>query len=499
MSRLVSRETEASLRRLVGLEVYPSLQLAGISQEQIDPLVYSSFETQARALYVGWWNEKLKAQHFGSLPLSEDFVFDAIYETMVATAAALSHKKKGAIGIDQPIAAEAVERVLMFVSERGIPPLIWAYAAVVVSEDGLAIRHYAREDGITEQDFVQGRLHRPWARRSLVPNLFVGLAAQTLRIEPRDGIRRVFLTPQGEGLLQDLLALLKSSGYWERRRSFMHLSHFDMYTDWEAVSRSVWPDLDVQRRAFLEFAGIRPGMQVLEVACGPGNLTLDAGLAGLVGDRGTVVATDFSASMIERLRERVLRSGAKQVKAIQADVQDLPFAPDSFDAAVGSIFIHFTDKDRALRELIRVVRPGGAAAVLTMLRRSEMPPLFLRWFEPMFRLMRERGISPRESFMPEPGEIAERMQKVGFTDVVTDKRTSYTVLERPADVVRHFIQGVNYFQEALEELPWGARQKLVQELTTRGSELTEALPLAERNVPYTLEFVRGRAPGAAPE
>lgn len=495
VDRLVSAETEGDLRRLVEMGIYPSLQLAGALRERFEPDIFDLMERHARSIYVDRWNETLKARHFGGLLLSEDFVWDAINETMFGTAAALSHERKGKVYIDREIAEAAINRVIDYVAERGVPSLVWAYGVIIVAEDFLAVRHYANAGGISERDFVSGAKHRPWTRHNLFPNLSVCFALGMLRIEPLEGVRRVFLTAEGERTLDGVIQMLKSSGYWARRRALMHLSHFDMYTDWQTISRSLGPEADALRRQLVAFAGIREGMKVLEVACGPGNLTLDAGLVGRVGETGTVVATDVSAGMVSRLQARARELGVSRLEVKQADVQRLPFEDQTFDAAVGSIFIHFTDKERALREMARVTRPGGTVAVFGPTRLAGMPPVFFRWFEPMFALMKARGINPQESYLPESGEVAALMRTAGLREVVTDPRTSYTVFDNPEHVVRHFVQGVNYFQEALEELPWDARQEMVNRLEERGAELCRTLPLAERTIPWPVEFVRGTVSG----
>jgi ubiquinone/menaquinone biosynthesis C-methylase UbiE len=98
-----------------------------------------------------------------------------------------------------------------------------------------------------------------------------------------------------------------------------------------------------------------PG-RVLEVGCGMGDFAermareLDA----------EVVATDLSARMVELSRARGL-------EARWADVQDLPFADGEFDCAVANwMLYHVPDLDRALRELARVLRPGGTLVATTI-------------------------------------------------------------------------------------------------------------------------------------
>ncbi|HKP61837.1 MAG TPA: methyltransferase domain-containing protein [Polyangiales bacterium] len=99
--------------------------------------------------------------------------------------------------------------------------------------------------------------------------------------------------------------------------------------------------------------------QVIDVAAGPGALTLE--IAGRVAG---VTAVDFSEQMIEQLRVRTAQRGLSNVRTLQADGQALPLADASFDAGF-SLFgwMFFPDRARGLAELYRVLRPGAGLVV----------------------------------------------------------------------------------------------------------------------------------------
>jgi ubiquinone/menaquinone biosynthesis C-methylase UbiE len=103
----------------------------------------------------------------------------------------------------------------------------------------------------------------------------------------------------------------------------------------------------------LNAADVRAGMRVLEVCCGPGMLA-----EGAIARGAQAVGLDFS-NVVELARKMV---PAAQFQ--QGDAQDLPFPDNSFDAAVcGYGLMHVPDSEKVLREMQRVVRPGGRIAV----------------------------------------------------------------------------------------------------------------------------------------
>jgi ubiquinone/menaquinone biosynthesis C-methylase UbiE len=112
-----------------------------------------------------------------------------------------------------------------------------------------------------------------------------------------------------------------------------------------------WPSL-VAGAAQLE-----PGERVLDVACGTGVLTRH--LVGLVGPDGTVVGLDVNERMLA-----VAKRKAPAIEWRQGRAEELPFDAGSFDAVVSQFaLMFFEDRQSAIREMVRVLRPGGRLAV----------------------------------------------------------------------------------------------------------------------------------------
>lgn len=118
----------------------------------------------------------------------------------------------------------------------------------------------------------------------------------------------------------------------------------------------------IWKRFTTELAAIRPGNRVLDIAGGSGDLAL--AFAQLAGSRGRIVLTDINDNMLARGRDRLLDRGIV-AETVQCDAEALPFPSDYFDCvSVAFGLRNMTHKDRALREMQRVLRPGGRVLVL---------------------------------------------------------------------------------------------------------------------------------------
>lgn len=104
---------------------------------------------------------------------------------------------------------------------------------------------------------------------------------------------------------------------------------------------------------------IGPGDEVLECACGTGAIS-----AAIAPACARLVATDYSDGMLAQARKKLAKRSNVTVE--QADITALPYADDSFDVAVAGNVIHLLpDPEQALRELARVVKPGGTIILPT--------------------------------------------------------------------------------------------------------------------------------------
>jgi demethylmenaquinone methyltransferase / 2-methoxy-6-polyprenyl-1,4-benzoquinol methylase len=138
------------------------------------------------------------------------------------------------------------------------------------------------------------------------------------------------------------------------------------------------------RERAAELAHVGPGDRALDVATGTGDLAIE--LARRVSPGGQVVGCDFAEGMLDRARAKAaaLNAGLMQPRFEWADALDLPYADGLFDAAtVGFGARNFTDLARGLKEMVRVVRPGGRVVVLEITTPTKVPlSLFYSlWFD----------------------------------------------------------------------------------------------------------------------
>jgi len=118
------------------------------------------------------------------------------------------------------------------------------------------------------------------------------------------------------------------------------------------------------KRFTVELAGVRPGAQVLDIAGGTGDLS--RAFARRVGPEGLVVLADINESMLKVGRDKLTDQGlAGNLHYVQADAQCLPFPDNHFDCiSIAFGLRNVTDKDLALRSMLRVLKPGGRLLVL---------------------------------------------------------------------------------------------------------------------------------------
>jgi demethylmenaquinone methyltransferase/2-methoxy-6-polyprenyl-1,4-benzoquinol methylase len=191
------------------------------------------------------------------------------------------------------------------------------------------------------------------------------------------------------------------------------------------------------RRRAADLAQVGPGDRVLDVATGTGDLAIE--LASRVGPTGEVVGSDFSEEMLAHARKKVsaadvaasragaqlARDKAPTIRFEWGNALELPYADGEFAAAtVGFGARNFSDLDRGVAEMARVVRPGGHVVILEITT-PQKPPLstfFSLWFDRVVPLIgKVAGDSDAYDYLPNsvkrfpgPAGLAASMERAGL-------------------------------------------------------------------------------------
>ena len=182
------------------------------------------------------------------------------------------------------------------------------------------------------------------------------------------------------------------------------------------------------KRDFVANSGIRLGHQVLDLAGGTGDIA--ALLCQRVGKSGRVVLSDINAAMLEVGRQRMEDRGITgNISYSLANAEKLPFGDAEFDAVTIAFGLrNVTDKDAALREMFRVLRPGGKALILEF-SQVQPEPLKKMYDGYSFGILPVLGklvAGDEDSYRylaesirqhPPQEELAEMMREAGFDKV----------------------------------------------------------------------------------
>ena len=200
---------------------------------------------------------------------------------------------------------------------------------------------------------------------------------------------------------------------------------------WDAIAdgydRYVAPQEAELADQALRLVALQAGERFLDVAAGPGGLSLPAARLG-----AHVLATDWSPAMIERFEARVQEEGLRDAEGRVMDCHALELPDDSFDVT-GSQFgvMLVPDQPRALREMVRVTNPGGRVLVIAYGHPAELE--FLQLFVAAMKVVAPEfpGLPddppPLEFQVADPDVLRRRLTDAGLTEVRVERTA-----ERPA-------------------------------------------------------------------
>ncbi|HEY8723375.1 MAG TPA: ubiquinone/menaquinone biosynthesis methyltransferase [Gaiellaceae bacterium] len=187
---------------------------------------------------------------------------------------------------------------------------------------------------------------------------------------------------------------------------------------YDVMNHLMTAGLDVRWRRLAAEAAVRTGDRVLDAACGTGDLAI----ADLKAGAGKVTGLDFSEKMLERARSK-----HASIEWMQGDMLALPFADETFDAAtVGFGVRNVENLELGLRELRRVLRPGGRLSILEITQaRGALRPFYSLWFDRVVPLLGKvlpggdayTYLPASVKRFPTAERLADMLREAGFGDV----------------------------------------------------------------------------------
>lgn len=192
---------------------------------------------------------------------------------------------------------------------------------------------------------------------------------------------------------------------------------------WNDSGAVIRPWLRQATEAMVGMAGVKPGAHVLDVAAGAGDQTLD--VATRVGPDGYVLATDLSPEILRFTAQQVAAAGHSNVETRVSDGQKLQIEDSRFDAVVCRLgLMFFGDPLQGLREMARVLKPGGGVCTMVFGSPQANPCVTTL----MSTALRHAGMPPRDPFQPggllslgKPGLIDDLFREAGFQEIATTR------------------------------------------------------------------------------
>ena len=222
-------------------------------------------------------------------------------------------------------------------------------------------------------------------------------------------------------------------------------------------------------RVLIDLASPAPGAHVLDAACGTG--VVARMLAPVIGPGGRIVGLDFDPAMIE-----VARQLAPDLEWRHGDLQNLPFADESFDLAICQQGLQFLpDRQAGLQQIHRVLRPAGRM-VLGIWSELAKSPGQARLFEALGTILGKDMSSPPAWSLADAGEVRKLVASAGFAEIKITKRT----LHAPYPSARRFVEimmggGTSKLtRQALEQIPAERRAALIDDVAAHLREFETA-------------------------
>ncbi len=488
--RLTHPDTVEMVKRALAQGVVLDTWMNGEEKEQ--------FSDDAQAALIAetqrWTSEALrKGAIFPSYPMAGQYVFSVFHEILFSMAMYAAQKNKGRREVGLGEAEEAIDRLNSFIAREpeGLTTVGRFFFIISAHEDLNAIAYYIC---MKKEDFLFGKLHRPWS--NLVLNPMSVMYEQT-------GLAKTFYTSEGAMLTltqpgQDILAMLRrilsDAGELKWRSENQRWVIFSEM-DYDKIFSKVLPRDNQNTREYLERLGLQSGMRVLEVGAGTGRATVDLGLCNLVGPDGSVVALEPAATLLEKLTAKCHERGIGNVEIVQGVAENLPFPDSSFDAAISIAALHFTDAPKAVAEMVRVTRPGGLVSASCPPAEFDLQdiPMVARWFQPLTNMAERFGLPLSEHNGLPVGILKELFEK-NLEEAEIWNMPAICSAGDHVSFLAFMVRGAAIYQNIFSRLPFQERWNIMRRLEEDGAKLATETSREEQLHVFNGEAAWGRVP-----
>lgn len=217
---------------------------------------------------------------------------------------------------------------------------------------------------------------------------------------------------------------------------------------------------DDRRDLYLSLLGLRPGMTVLDIGCGPGTITNKLGK--WLGDESTIIGIDRDSEFIKYAEERARDLNLKNVTYSVGDAFKLPLEDKSVDACISHTVIEHVPHKEFLLEQQRVCRPGGRVSVMYQrpdksikTEPSNLPPITERELELMDKLFKQSNKRLEEydvgKYWPDPVKLPQLFQELGFTLLQVDSIAMPIVIDDSRNSLEDKLRIISSNKEQLLE------------------------------------------------
>jgi SAM-dependent methyltransferase len=491
--RLTDPQTVAMIERALAHGVVLDTWMNGEAEEKISDEAEAALLTAARR----WTAEAVRTSAIlPNCPMPEQYIGCVFHELLFSMALYAAQKKKGRRFVNLPEAEEAIGRLGGFVAAPEGLTMAGAFFFIVSAHEDLnAVAYYGR---MKKEDFLLGRLHRPWS--NLVPS------AQLAVYQRMDLMEHLYasegdmlsLTRRGLSVLTRLRRILTDAGEFGWRADNQRWVIFGE-TNYDRIFNRVFPDLNRKTKAYLDGLGLQDGMKVLEIGAGTGRATVDLGLCDLVGPGGSVVALDPTPALLQKLAAKCRKRNIKNVGIVQCAAEHLPFPDDTFDAAIAVACLHFTDAPKAVAEMVRVTKPGGFVSALSPPPEGDIRdiPMVALWFRPLTTMAERLKVPFSEHNGLRLGLLRELFVRNTENTRVWDVPFTVSAAD-PGSFLDFTLKGGAFFQNIFCRLPYQERWNIMRRLQEDGAKIAANVLEKEKSHVYCNEAAYGRVPAGRP-